>query len=187
MKQINTENNPRIYVGTYGKYNSGSIFGKWFDLTEYKNLKEFYNALKDYHKNEHDPEFMFQDWENIPSCLIGESWIHEEIYDYIEEIQNGNICYEVFNDFLSYYYTFDFDSIYEAIKKAQERFRGCFNSLKEYAEEELDESVKAFELFNGVELPDSIKRNLDYEGYKIDLEHLGVRFTENGNVFDHSY
>lgn len=24
---------PRIYVGTYAKYNEGSIFGKWMDLS----------------------------------------------------------------------------------------------------------------------------------------------------------
>ena len=186
MENNNTENNPRIYAGTYGKYNSGSIFGKWFDLTEYKNLKEFYNALKDYHKNEYDPEFMFQDYENIPTCLIGESWIHEEIFDYIEEIQKGNICYEVFNDFLSDYYSFDFDSISEAIEKAQERFLGNFNSLREYAEEELDRITEEFEAINGIELPYSIKSNLNYDGYKIDLDHYCVRISDNGNVFDRS-
>ena len=181
MKQ---ENTPKIYCGTYGKYNSGSISGKWFDLTEYESIKELYEAFKQFHKNEYDPEFMFQDWENIPSCLIGESWIHEEIYDYIKEIENGNICYEVFNDFLSDYSSFDFNSIYEAIEKAQERFLGCFNSLREYAEEELDRIADEFEALNGIELPDSIKRNLNYDGYKIDLDHYCIRISENGNVFD---
>ncbi|NIJ52318.1 hypothetical protein FHS68_001474 [Dyadobacter arcticus] len=40
MKQ--SENAPKIYVGTYGTYNSGSLFGKWFDLTDYAETKEFY-------------------------------------------------------------------------------------------------------------------------------------------------
>lgn len=30
-----TTTTPAVYVGTYHKYNCGSIFGKWFDLTEF--------------------------------------------------------------------------------------------------------------------------------------------------------
>ncbi|HIE9076798.1 TPA: antirestriction protein ArdA, partial [Klebsiella variicola subsp. variicola] len=26
---------PAVYVGTYHQYNGGSIFGKWFDLTDF--------------------------------------------------------------------------------------------------------------------------------------------------------
>jgi len=37
----NLENVPRIYVGTYGQYINGSLFGKWFDLTDYSDLKDF--------------------------------------------------------------------------------------------------------------------------------------------------
>ena len=25
----------RVYVGTYGKYNNGSLFGAWLDLSDY--------------------------------------------------------------------------------------------------------------------------------------------------------
>ena len=34
----NLENAPRIYVGTYGQYNNGSLLGKWFDLTDYMTV-----------------------------------------------------------------------------------------------------------------------------------------------------
>lgn len=51
----------RVYVGTYAKYNSGSLFGKWLDLSDYSD------------KDEQEPEFMFQDYENIPETLISES------------------------------------------------------------------------------------------------------------------
>lgn len=33
---------PAIYVGTYYKYNGGSIFGKWFDMTEFDCRDDFY-------------------------------------------------------------------------------------------------------------------------------------------------
>ncbi len=85
------EERPAIYVGTYHKYNCGSIEGKWLHLDDYSSIEEFYAACKELHKNEEDPEFMFQDREYIPESLIGESWLSERIYDYInldEDVKN---------------------------------------------------------------------------------------------------
>jgi antirestriction protein len=55
--------NLRIYVGTYGKYNNGSLFGEWLEISKFSNLQEFYRYISELHKDENDPEFMFQDWE----------------------------------------------------------------------------------------------------------------------------
>ena len=63
-----------VYVGTYGKYNNGSLFGAWLDLSDYADKEEFYEACRELHKDEEDAEFMFQDWENVPEGLIGESF-----------------------------------------------------------------------------------------------------------------
>ena len=69
-----------VYVGTYGKYNNGSLFGAWLDLSDYADKEEFYEACRELHKDEEDAEFMFQDWENVPEGLIGESWISENFF-----------------------------------------------------------------------------------------------------------
>ena len=61
---------PAVYVGTYHQYNGGSIFGKWFDLTDFDDEDEFYDACRALHAAEDDPEFMFQDWEGIPSLSL---------------------------------------------------------------------------------------------------------------------
>ena len=34
----------KIYVGTYRKYNEGSLFGKWLTLSDYSDKDEFYEA-----------------------------------------------------------------------------------------------------------------------------------------------
>ena len=78
----------RIYVGTYAKYNEGSIFGKWMDLSDYSGREEFYDACRELHSDEEDPELMFQDWENIPSAFIGESWLSDNIFEFMEAISN---------------------------------------------------------------------------------------------------
>jgi hypothetical protein len=77
----NTETTPSVYVGTYAKYNNGSIEGKWLNLTDYSNIEEFYEACRELHNDEEDPEFMFQDYEGIPKEHIDESWINEKIYE----------------------------------------------------------------------------------------------------------
>ena len=78
----------RIFVGTYAKYNEGSIFGKWMDLSDYSDREKFYDACRELHNDEEDPELMFQDWENIPSPLIGESWLSDNIFEVVEAISN---------------------------------------------------------------------------------------------------
>lgn len=64
---------PAVYVGTYHQYNGGSIFGKWFDLTDFDDEDEFYDACRALHAAEDDPEFMFQDWEGIRLQFASES------------------------------------------------------------------------------------------------------------------
>ncbi len=63
----------RIYVGTYAKYNEGSIFGKWLDLSDYSDKDEFYETCRELHKDEEDPELMFQDWEYILRSYRGKA------------------------------------------------------------------------------------------------------------------
>jgi antirestriction protein len=48
----NLENAPRIYVGTYGQYNNGSLFGKWFDPTDYSDLRDFLQDCFEFHRND---------------------------------------------------------------------------------------------------------------------------------------
>ena len=48
----------RVYVGTYGKYNNGSLFGAWLDLSDYTDKEEFYEACRELHKDEEDAEYM---------------------------------------------------------------------------------------------------------------------------------
>ena len=59
----------KVYVGTYAKYNNGSLSGAWLDLSDYSDKEEFYEACRELHKDEEDAEYMFQDWENVPEGL----------------------------------------------------------------------------------------------------------------------
>jgi antirestriction protein len=74
---------PRVYVGTYAKYNNGSIAGAWISLDEHGDADSFHAAARTLHKSESDPELMFQDAENIPDALYGESHLDDRIWEWL--------------------------------------------------------------------------------------------------------
>ena len=83
---MTTSNNTvSIYVGTYQKYNNGSINGEWVDLSDYSSLDDFYDYCKELHKDESDPEFMFQDREGEGhATFVSESHINERVFEFLE-------------------------------------------------------------------------------------------------------
>lgn len=74
-------NNPRVYVGTYGKYNNGSLAGGWVSLLECKDYQDFLSKCRALHRREHDPEYMIQDSEDFPDGLDCMEWIDEKDFN----------------------------------------------------------------------------------------------------------
>ncbi|HBE2486710.1 TPA: antirestriction protein ArdA, partial [Escherichia coli] len=63
-------------VGTWRKYNGGSIAGRWFDLTSFDDERGFFEACRELHQDEADPELMFQDYEGFPGNMASECHIN---------------------------------------------------------------------------------------------------------------
>lgn len=82
------KNTPKVYVGTYAKYNNGNLSGKWLDLTDYKTHADFVSACKALHKDENDPELMIQDAENMPEGLSIMEWVTEQDFNDILSAYN---------------------------------------------------------------------------------------------------
>lgn len=74
-----------VYVGTYHKYNSGSLKGEWLDLDNYDSYAAFLDACNDLHADEDDPEFMFQDWETDWTGEINEAGVSPALWDLPED------------------------------------------------------------------------------------------------------
>lgn len=85
----NTTTTPAVYVSTYHKYNCGSISGKWLDPTEFDGQRDFYEACRALHADEWDAEFMFQDWEGVPSKFISESSINWDFIAAYKRAEEG--------------------------------------------------------------------------------------------------
>lgn len=92
-------NTPRLYVGTYAKYNSGSIEGEWLDLEDYSDRASFLDACRELHSDEADPEIMFQDFENFPRCWYSESLAPPDIlWEWLELDEDEREAFGLYAD-----------------------------------------------------------------------------------------
>lgn len=168
----------RIYVGTYAKYNKGSIFGKWMDLSDYSDSSAFYNACRELHSDEEDPELMFQDWEYIPDSLISESWLSPNIFEIIEAVSKLNDTeQEAFGVWLNYTSSdIASEDIDDLISSFEDDYQGQYSSEEDYAYEVVEQCY---------ELPDFAKTYFDYEKFARDLFICDYYYDE-GFVFRRS-
>ena len=129
----------KVYVGTYAKYNDGSIYGAWIDLDS--DMDSFFEKCRELHKDESDPEFMFQDWENIPECFISECSISEtffDIYDDLLQLENEGIL-DAFFSYCDYICGGCIDS--EIVSKFRDAYEGEFDSEVDFAYYFVDEGL----------------------------------------------
>lgn len=118
-KLTNCLDTASIYVGTYAKYNNGSLYGKWLNLSDYSDYDELLTAMYKLHSDESDSEFMFQDYENCSFFeklgLIGESYISSEIFEIADQMNDSGLDLEIFEAYLSCVGKMDFQSIYDGV------------------------------------------------------------------------
>lgn len=92
---------PAVYVGTYGKYNSGSLAGEWLDISTFYDWDEYKQILALLHADENDPEYMVQDFENFPKEWYAE-WINEDTFwkikGYAEMDDDDKEKFEIYMD-----------------------------------------------------------------------------------------
>ena len=121
----------KCYVGTFKKYNEGNLFGAWLDLATYASYTEFLAACHALHKDESDPEFMIQDWEDIPEGFAAPEWISEQEFNEIkaaeqEAEQNEEKSAVVIVDYSDKAFALVGET--KAIKDDLKRLGGRFNS-----------------------------------------------------------
>lgn len=164
-----------VYVGTYAKYNSGSIFGKWLKLSDYTDKEEFYEACHELHSDEEDPEFMFQDYENIPEGLISECSISDNIFEIIEAFESlGESQREPFMIWCNNgHRSLSEEDIDDLISAFESDYIGEYDSEEDFAMELIEERH---------DLTDFAKQYFDYEAYARDL-FCGDYWSEDGFVF----
>jgi antirestriction protein len=122
---------PRVYVGTYAKYNDGSLKGKWLNLNDYADHEEFMEACRDLHKDENDPEIMFQDYEGFPDGYYNESSISAKLWDWLELDDEEKLVVEAYQNEVG---AMDAD-----VSEALEAFQGTAESPEDWAMSYIDD------------------------------------------------
>jgi len=162
---------PSIYVGTYRKYNEGSLFGEWLKLEDYPDRDAFYAACRELHKDEHDPELMFQDWQDMPRGWVGESGHADERLwsEWTDLDDDERDMLELFLENVDQHGT---------LEQARESFAGTFDTQAEWAENWLEDA--------GVlsQVPEALRNYIDFDSYARDASFDGTTFVRhNGQVW----
>ena len=146
---------PAVYVGTYAKYANGSIDGSWVKLDDYSDKEDFLDACRELHKDEQDPEFMYQDYEGFPEALYSEAAINNKVFDWINLDDHEKYIVELYLDNIDA--SADFDTALEA-------YAGNARTEIEWVEEFVEDTDLL------AEVPENLKYYFDYESYLRDLK-----------------
>lgn len=167
-----------VYVGTYGKYNEGSLYGAWLYIADYPTKADFYAAARKLHKDERYPEYMFQDWQNIPVGMINESSISDDLFELVMELQNMDPeQITAFYDFVdNYRYDLQGKDASEQIELFNDSYEGDFNNELDFA----------YYMIDNYGYPDDMESFFDYDSYATTLLMDGFDFYK-GHVFRHPY
>ena len=169
---MSTNSTASVYVGTFGKYNNGSIAGAWIDLEDHDE-ESFAEAIRELHKDEADPEYMYQDREGFGSVMFTEGHVNDGAWEALEAWKDmDEDRREAFGIFIGN----GSHSLSEAAKAFEEAYQGQYDGKEAFAEQ-LAEHI-------GVQVPDSWPLNcIDWERAARDLFVGGDYWEEDGHVF----
>lgn len=127
-----TEVSPAVYVGTFAKYNSGSLKGAWIKL-EGHTAQSFAEACLELHSDESDPELMFQDFEGFPRAFYSESALSPSLWEWLDCNDSDQAIWEAFTECFGY--SFEETSLSQAL----DAYVGDYDSPEDFAEEYVSE------------------------------------------------
>lgn len=157
----------KLYVGTYHKYNCGSIDGAWLNLDDYASKEEFLTACQKLHSDERNPEFMFQDFEvenSLEEQFYCESYIDDDYWTiYKDATANCGIDLDAIGDYLALHNY----EIVPGIKAAEESYCGTYEDAIEFAQSEVSECYPEIEK----NLPNFIYNAIDWEHVARELSY----------------
>ena len=161
---------PSLYVGTYGKYNEGSLRGLWIDLTSFSDYDEFIDFCKAIHADEYDPELMAQDYECFPRDFYHEGFISQEDFDNI--LEYSEMCEKYSKEAVD-----DYMELHDSLDNFEDAYCGEWNSEEDFAQHIIDECYDLDRIMG------SLSGYFDYKRFADDLFMSDYRMGSHGNVF----
>lgn len=144
-----TTEKARIFLTDYASYNNGTQFefGHWVDLEDFNDADELSDYIIEHFADadEKSPldspreEVMITDFEGFPSSFYSESMDFENLYNYLEKLEE---CYynadvvEAFADLGNY----DVEDVDEFFDKLEESYQGEHKSDEDFTEQLLKDT-----------------------------------------------
>lgn len=161
---------PSVYVGTYGKYNDGSLCGLWIDLSTFNGYDDFIDFCKAIHADEEDPELMAQDYEGFPRQWYNEGFMSEDDFDNI--IEYSELCdkhgQEAVDDYMEFH---------DELDDFEEAYCGEWDSEEDFARHIVSD---CYDLERSM---GELANYFDYEAFGRELFMWDYSMGANGNVF----
>ena len=161
---------PSVYVGTYGKYNEGSLCGLWIDLSSFNDYDEFINFCKAIYADEEDPELMAQDYEGFPRQWYNEGFMSEDDFDNI--LEYSDMCDKHGSDAVD-----DYMEFHNTLDNFEEAYCGEWDSEEDFARHIVEEC------YNLEKMMGSLANYFDYEAFARELFDWDYTMGANNNVF----
>ena len=161
---------PSVYVGTYAKYNDGSLCGLWIDLSSFNSYDDFIDFCKAIHADEEDPELMAQDFEGFPRQWYNEGFMSEDDFDKI--LKYSEMCDEHGADAVD-----DYMEFHDELDNFDEAFCGKWDSEEDFARHIVDEC------YNLEQMMGNLANYFDYEAFGRELFMYDYSMGGNNYVF----
>ena len=161
---------PSVYVGTYGKYNDGSLCGLWIDLSTFNDYDDFIDFCKAIHADEEDPELMAQDFEGFPRQWYDEGFMSEDDFDNI--IEYSELCDKYSREAVD-----DYMEFHDELDDFEEAYCGEWDSEEDFARHIVEE---CYDLEKSM---GELANYFDYEAFGRELFMWDYSMGANGNVF----
>ena len=161
---------PAAYVGTYGKYNEGSLRGLWVNLSTFNDYDEFINFCKAIHADETDPELMAQYFEGFPKPYYNEGFISEANFNNI--LKFSDMCENYGSEAIEDYFEFSDD-----LDCFEEAYCGEWDSEEDFARNIIEECYNLEKDLGNLAI------YFDYEAFARDLFMWDYTMGANGHVF----
>ena len=161
---------PSVYVGTYGKYNDGSLCGLWIDLSTFNDFDDFIDFCKAIHADEEEPELMAQDFEGFPRQWYNEGFMSEDDFDKI--IEYSELCDKYSREAVD-----DYMEFHDELDDFEEAYCGEWDSEEDFARHIISE---CYDLERSM---GELANYFDYEAFGRELFMWDYSMGANGNVF----
>ncbi len=164
----------KIYVADLAAYNSGILHGIWIEnLLDLTDVEEQITVMLSKSPIEGAEEYAIHDYEGFGNIAIGEFFSIERVH---------SIAFFLFqnDEYGSLILSYCNEDIDEAQRMLNDCFLGQYDSVEDYAQAMLEDSI---------ELPANLAYYFDWERYARDLEMNGdIQTIECGNgvlIFSH--